>query len=100
MNDLRLIVTQILPNAIAPVIVFSSLLVATAILTESALAFLGFTDPNMMSWGSIIGNGRNDIRTAWYISAIPGVVILITILSLNLVNEGLNDALNPHLKDR
>jgi peptide/nickel transport system permease protein len=100
MGDGRLILTQILPNAMAPVIVFSSLLVATAILTESALAFLGFTDPNVHSWGSIIGIGRNEIRTAWYIAAVPGVVILATVLALNLVNEGLNDALNPRLRDR
>ncbi|WP_270936240.1 ABC transporter permease [Falsiroseomonas oryzae] len=100
MGDLRLILTQILPNALAPVIVFSSLLVATAILTESALAFLGFTDPNVMSWGTIIGIGRNEIRTAWYIAAIPGMAILLTVLALNLVGEGLNDALNPRLRDR
>ncbi len=99
MGDGRLIVTQILPNAMAPVAVFSSLLVASAILTESALAFLGFTDPNTMSWGSIVGIGRNEIRTAWYIAAIPGVVILLTVLALNLVNEGFNDALNPRLKN-
>ena len=100
MGDLRLILTQILPNALTPVIVLSSVLVATAILTESALAFLGFTDPNVMSWGTIIGIGRSEIRTAWYISAVPGIVILITVLALNQVNEGLNDALNPRLKDR
>jgi peptide/nickel transport system permease protein len=100
MGDIRLIITQILPNALPPIIVFSSLLVATAILTESALAFLGFTDPNIMSWGTIIGIGRNEIRTAWYISAIPGVAILLTVLALNLVGEGLNDALNPRLRDR
>ena len=86
--------------ALAPVIVLASVLVATAILTESALAFLGFTDPNVVSWGSIIGIGRSEIRTAWYISAVPGIVILFTVLALNQVNEGLNDALNPRLKDR
>jgi peptide/nickel transport system permease protein len=76
------------------------MLVATAILTESALAFLGLTDPNAMSWGTIIGLGRSEIRTAWYISAVPGVVILLTVLSLNQLNEGMSDALNPRLKDR
>lgn len=98
MSDLRLIFRLILPNALAPVIVLSSLIMAGAVLSESALAFLGFTDPNVMSWGSIIGNGRSDIRIAWYISAIPGVFILITVLALNQLNEGLNDALNPRLK--
>lgn len=100
MGDARLIFRLILPNALAPVIVLSSLLMAGAVLSESALAFLGFTDPNVMSWGSIIGNGRSDIRTAWYISAIPGVFILITVLALNQLNEGLNDILNPRLRDK
>ena len=100
MSDARLIFSQILPNAIAPVIVLSSVLVATAILTESSLAFLGLTDPNTVSWGTIIGVGRSEIRTAWYISAVPGAVIFITVLALNQVNDGLSDALNPRLKDR
>ena len=100
MGDSRLIFRLILPNALAPVIVLSSLLMAGAVLSESALAFLGFTDPNVMSWGSIIGNGRSDIRTAWYISAIPGVFILIAVLALNQLNEGLNDTLNPRLRDK
>ena len=100
MSDARLIFSQILPNAIAPVIVLSSVLVATAILTESSLAFLGMTDPNTVSWGTIIGVGRSEIRTAWYISAVPGAVIFITVLALNQVNDGLSDALNPRLKDR
>lgn len=100
MSDARLIFSQILPNAITPVIVLSSVLVATAILTESSLAFLGLTDPNVVSWGTIIGIGRSEIRTAWYISAVPGAVIFLTVLALNQVNDGLNDALNPRLKDR
>ena len=100
MTDARLIFSQILPNAIAPVVVLSSVLVATAILTESSLAFLGLTDPNTVSWGTIIGIGRSEIRTAWYISAVPGIVIFVTVLALNQVNDGLNDALNPRLRDR
>lgn len=100
MSDARLIFSQILPNAIGPVIVLSSVLVATAILTESSLAFLGLTDPNTVSWGTIIGVGRSEIRTAWYISAVPGAIIFVTVLALNQVNDGLNDALNPRLKDR
>jgi peptide/nickel transport system permease protein len=100
MTDLRLIFSEILPNAVAPVVVLSSVLVATAILTESSLAFLGLTDPNTVSWGTIIGIGRSEIRTAWYISAVPGLVIFVTVLALNQVNDGLNDALNPRLRDR
>lgn len=100
MGDLRIIATQILPNALGPIIVTGSLMVATAILTEAGLAFLGLADPNAMSWGSIIGAGRDALRSAWYITAIPGLAILLTVLALNLVGEGLNDALNPRLKNR
>jgi peptide/nickel transport system permease protein len=78
----------------------SSVMVASAILTESGLSFLGLGDPNLMSWGTMIGIGREAMRTAWYMSALPGVAILITVLALNLVGEGLNDALNPRLKNR
>ena len=100
MSDLRIVLTQVLPNAMTPVIVMSSILVASAILNESSLAFLGFTDPNTVSWGIVIGNGKSELRTAWYIVMLPGFVILLTVLSLNQVNDALNDALNPQLKDR
>ncbi len=100
MGDLRIILTQILPNALGPIIVTGSLMVATAILTEAGLAFLGLGDPNVISWGTIIGGGRDALRSAWYITAIPGLAILLTVLALNLVGEGLNDALNPRLKNR
>jgi peptide/nickel transport system permease protein len=100
MGDARIIFHQILPNALPPIIVTASVMVATAILTESALAFLGLGDPNVMSWGSMIGAGREMLRTEWYLTAIPGVAILMTVLSLNLIGDGLNDALNPRLRDR
>lgn len=100
MSETRIIFQQILPNCLAPIIVMSSILVASAILTESGLSFLGLGDPNLMSWGTMIGIGREAMRTAWYMSALPGVAIVITVLALNLVGEGLNDALNPRLKNR
>jgi len=100
MSESRTIWRQILPNCLAPVIVLGSIMVATAILVEAGLAFLGLGDPNVMSWGKMIGDGRGSLRTAWYLSAIPGVAILLTVLSLNLVGEGLNDALNPRLNQR
>ena len=100
MSEQRIILTQVLPNCLAPVIVLASIMVATAILIEAGLSFLGLGDPNVMSWGKMIGDARDSLRTAWYLSAIPGVAILLTVLSINLVGEGLNDALNPHLKDR
>ncbi len=100
MNDARIIFRHILPNTLAPVIVTGSLMVATAILTEAGLAFLGLGDPNVMSWGTIIGAGRDVLRTAWYVTAIPGIAILLTVLGINLVGEGLNDALNPRLHQK
>ena len=85
------------PNALSPVIVLASLMVATAILLESSLAFLGLGDPNLISWGYMVGAGRTVIRQAWWITVFPGVAILISVLGLNLIGEGLNDALNPRL---
>jgi peptide/nickel transport system permease protein len=91
---------EILPNALSPIIVLGSLMVASAILLESALSFLGLGDPNLMSWGFMIGAGRSVIRLAWWMSVFPGLAIFLTVLALNLVGEGLNDALNPRLARR
>jgi peptide/nickel transport system permease protein len=98
MGDLQMIFGQIMPNCLSSIIVTGSLLVATAILIESALAFLGLGDPNVMSWGFMIGAGRTYLRTAWWLCAIPGLAILLTVLAINLAGEGLNDALNPRLR--
>ena len=100
MNDLRIMLREILPNCMSPIIVIGSLMVATAILIESCLAFLGLGDPNIMSWGFQIGAGRTMLRSAWWVCTFPGVAILITVLAINLVGEGLNDALNPRLRER
>jgi peptide/nickel transport system permease protein len=96
----RIIFREILPNALPPLIVSASVLVATAILMESALSFLGLSDPNVVSWGSMIGAGRELLRTAWYLSAVPGVAIVLTVLALNFLGDALNDALNPRLFER
>ena len=93
----RIILREILPNALPPLIVTASVLVATAILMESALSFLGLSDPNVVSWGSMIGQGRELLRTAWYLSAVPGVAIVLTVLALNFLGDALNDALNPRV---
>lgn len=100
MRDPQIIFREILPNALPPVIVYASVIMATAILLESALAFLNLSDPNIPSWGNLIGTGRSVLRTQWYVSAIPGLAILLTVLSVSLVGQGLNDALNPRLKKR
>lgn len=96
----RIIFTQILPNAASPIIVTASLMTATAILTESALSFLGLGDRNLMSWGFMIGASRTMLREAPWMSMWPGLCIMLTVLSINLIGEGLNDALNPQLRKR
>jgi peptide/nickel transport system permease protein len=91
----RIIFGEILPNALPPVVVTTSVLAANAILTEAGLSFLGMGDPNLVSWGSMIADGRSLLRTEWYVTALPGAAITLTVLSLNLVGDGLNDILNP-----
>jgi peptide/nickel transport system permease protein len=93
----RILFGQVLPNTIAPIIVMGSLMVASAILLESSLSFLGLGDPNLMSWGYMVGAGRTRLLDAWWISFFPGLAIFLTVLALNLTGEGLNDALNPRL---
>ena len=100
MSDARIIATQILPNCLAPLIVTTSVMVASAILIEAGLSFLGLGDPSQMSWGSMIAIGRSTLRSDWYMSAIPGVAILVTVMAINLIGDGLNDALNPYLRER
>jgi peptide/nickel transport system permease protein len=95
-----IILGEILPNAMSPVIVAASLIVATAILTEAALSFLGLGDRNLMSWGFMVGAARALLREAPWLTVLPGLAILVTVLAVNLVGEGLNDALNPRLKER
>jgi len=98
MSDARIILRHILPNALSSIIVTGSLMVATAILIESGLSFLGLSDPNTMSWGYVIGEGRTALRSAWWVCTVPGIAILVTVMAINLVGEGLNDALNPRLR--
>ena len=93
----KIIFTQILPNALSPIIVMGSLMIASAILLESGLSFLGLGDPNLMSWGYMVGAARTALRQAWWIAVFPGLAIALTVLALNLVGEGLNDGLNTRL---
>lgn len=99
-SDRTLVWGVILPNALPPLVIAATLNVATAILFESGLSFLGLSDPNIMSWGLIIGNGRENVFTAWWISTFPGIAIFVTTLGVSLVGDGLNDALNPKLRRR
>lgn len=99
-SDLRLIFSVILPNALPPIIVQAALMVGTAILFEAGLSFLGLSDPNIVSWGQIIGSNRQYILDASYTVTVPGLAIFITVLAISLVGDGLNDALNPKLRRR
>jgi len=100
-KDRRIIFRHILPNALAPVFVTASLGVASAILIEAGLSFLGFgVQPPAPSWGNILTEGRTYIFDAWWLTVFPGLAILITVLSFNLFGEGLRDALDPRLRGR
>jgi peptide/nickel transport system permease protein len=95
----RIIWRHILPNAMAPVLVAMTLGIPAAILTESGLSFLGLgVQPPRATWGNILNEGKDAIELAWWLSVYPGVAILITVLSYNLLGEGIRDALDPRLR--
>jgi peptide/nickel transport system permease protein len=99
-SDARLIFRHILPNALSPVLVSATLGVAGAILTESALSFLGIgVQPPTPSWGNMLIIGKQTLGSAWWLSVFPGVAILITVLGYNLLGEGIRDALDPRIKE-
>jgi peptide/nickel transport system permease protein len=99
-GDTRLILRHMLPNALAPVMVSATLGVAGAILTESALSFLGLgVQPPTPSWGNILTAGKDNIEIAWWLSVFPGLAILITVMSYNLLGEGIREAIDPRLKE-
>lgn len=96
----QIILAHVLPNSLAPVVVATSVLMAQAILTEASLSFLGLGDPGVISWGSMIGVGRSTLRTAWYMTALPGLAIFLTVISFMLLGNGLNDYFNPRLNKK
>jgi len=99
-SDARLIWRHLLPNALAPVMVSATLGVAGAILTESALSFLGLgVQPPTPSWGNILTAGKDNIEIAWWLSFFPGLAILVTVMSYNLLGEGVREAIDPRLKE-
>ena len=99
-TDKRLIWVVILPNALPPLIVSATLIVGVAILFEAGLSFLGLGDPNIMSWGLMIGGSREYIFDSWWSATFPGAAIFLAVLSVSLIGDGLNDALNPKLRER
>jgi peptide/nickel transport system permease protein len=96
----RIILCEILPNALPTLVVATSVLVANGILAEAGLSFLNLGDPNQVSWGSLIGNGRSMLRSEWYLSALPGLAIVLTVLSVNIIGDRLTDILNPRSGSR
>lgn len=100
MSDAAIMWSVILPNALPPLIVSATLVVGVAILFEAGLSFLGLGDPNVVSWGGMIGYNRPYILDAWWTVTLPGIAIFITVLSISLIGDGLNDAYNPKLRDR
>lgn len=99
-NDLRIITKYILPNCLTPVIVQATLSVASAILMIASLSFMGLgIQPPIPEWGAMLVNARTYIRSGWHITVLPGLAIMLTLLAMNLMGDGLRDALDPKLKD-
>jgi ABC-type dipeptide/oligopeptide/nickel transport system permease subunit len=89
----------VLPNALTPVIAVATLGVATAILVAAGLSFLGLgAEPPTPEWGAMVSSGREYLRSGWWISTAPGLMILLTVLAINLLGDGLREALDPMLK--
>ena len=99
-RNARLMWRVILPNAFPPLVVSATLAVGSAILFEAGLSFLGLGDPNQMSWGLMIGSSRNYVLSSWWAVTFPGAAIFVTVLAVSLIGDGLNDALNPKLRER
>jgi peptide/nickel transport system permease protein len=93
----RLIVLHMLPNCMAPIIVTVTLNVARYILYEAAISFLGLGDPTAISWGTIIGRGQQVLRSAWWLTLFPGVMIFLIVLGFNLFGDGFRDVMDPQL---
>ncbi len=99
-SDTRIIWRHLMPNALTPVMVSATLGVAGAILVESALSFLGLgVQPPTPSWGNILTMGKDNIEIAWWLSVFPGLAILVTVMSYNLLGEGIREAIDPRLKE-
>jgi peptide/nickel transport system permease protein len=93
MHPLEIALKEVLPNALPPVMALSAVIVAGAVLTEAALSFLGLGDPNIVTWGAMIAEGRNVLRSAPFLSVIPGIALVVTVLGVYLFAEGLSEAL-------
>jgi len=93
MHPVEIAFREILPNVLPPVLALSAIIVAAAILTEAALSFLGLGDPNIVTWGSMIAEGRNVLRSSPFLSIFPGIALVVTVVGVYLLSEGLGKAL-------
>ena len=98
-SDVVILLRHILPNVVAPIVVVASLGVGAAILIAATLSFLGLgSQPPTPEWGRMLSEGRQYLREQWWIATFPGLAIMVTVLALNLLGDGLRDALDPRLK--
>jgi peptide/nickel transport system permease protein len=98
-SNLRIIFRHILPNILSSIIVVGTLTIAYSILLEAAVSFLGFGDPNTVTWGQILQENFSEMRTVWWAEVFPGLAILFSVFGFNLLGDGLSDALNPRLRE-
>jgi peptide/nickel transport system permease protein len=98
-SNLTIIAREILPNALSPIIVAGALQIASAVLLEASLSFLGVGDPNVMSWGTMLNSAQQYLRYAWWTATFPGIAICLLTLGVALAADGMNDAFNPRLKE-
>lgn len=98
-SNIDIIANEIMPNALPPLIVAGALQIASAVLLEASLSFLGIGDPNLMSWGTMLNNAQQYLQKAWWTATFPGLAICLMTLGVALIADGLNDALNPRLKE-
>ena len=99
-RDLRIMLRLVLPNALPPALVYTTLIIGISMLLEAGLSFIGATNPNTLSWGLMLGQNRDQILVAWWPVVLPGLAIFFSVLSVSLIGDGLNDALNPKGRDR
>lgn len=99
-SEARILCTEIIPNAIAPIVAVGTLVIGQAILLEASLAFFGLTSPDAASWGRLLTSGQRYFYHAWWLSVFPGIAILMTVLAFNLLGDALNQAFNPRAEDK
>ena len=99
-SSLRVALTQVLPNALSPLIVMAALMVSMAILFESGLSFLGLGDPNVVSWGYMIGAARAVISQSWWLTFMPGLAIMLTVVAISIIGDAISDSQDPYFERR